>query len=90
MLFVQRFDLRLVLTLRVVGTGSVLALELFDLRSVLAEEELHLDGMLARLNDMDERCAPRVSRFQALERERFRVLWDAIEAECSNERLAAE
>jgi len=61
-----------------------------SLRSVLAEEELHLDAMLARLADMDRDCAARVKRFQALELERFRVLWDAIEAECSGERLAAE
>ena len=61
-----------------------------SLRSVLAEEELHLDAMLARLGAMDKDCALRVKRFQALERERFRVLWDAIEAECSGERLAAE
>ena len=61
-----------------------------SLRSVLAEEELHLDAMLARLSDMDEHCAPRLKRFQATERERFCVLWDAIESECSGERLAAE
>ncbi len=61
-----------------------------SLRSVLAEEELHLGAMLARLSDMDKDCAPRVKRFQSLELERFRVLWDAIEAECSGERLAAE
>jgi hypothetical protein len=61
-----------------------------SLRSVLAEEELHLDAMLARLADMDTECSARVNRFQALEHERFRVLWDAIESECSGERLAAE
>ena len=61
-----------------------------SLRGVLAEEELHLDAMLARLGSMDKDCAPRVKRFQALEQQRFRVLWDAIEAECSGERLAAE
>jgi hypothetical protein len=61
-----------------------------SLRSVLAEEELHLGAMLARLRDMDKDCAPRVKRLQALELERFRVLWNAIEAECSGERLAAE
>ena len=61
-----------------------------SLRSVLAEEELHLDAMLARLTGLDKDCASRVKRFQALEQQRFRVLWDAIEAECSGERLAAE
>jgi hypothetical protein len=61
-----------------------------SLRSVLAEEELHLGAMLARLTGMDKDCASRVKSFQALEHERFRVLWDAIEAECRGERLAAE
>jgi len=61
-----------------------------SLRSVLAEEELHLDAMLARLGEMDSHCTPRMSRFQVLELHRFRVLWDAIEAECGGERLAAE
>jgi hypothetical protein len=61
-----------------------------SLRSVLAEEELHLDAMLARLAGMDKDCTSRIKRLQALELERFRVLWDAIEAECSGERLAAE
>jgi hypothetical protein len=61
-----------------------------SLRSVLAEEELHLDAMLARLSGMDSDCFARVKRFQALEHERFRVLWDAIESECGGERLAAE
>ncbi|MGH7489497.1 MAG: hypothetical protein ACREMY_28435, partial [bacterium] len=33
-------------------------------------------------------CSPRVTRFQALEQQRFRALWDAIEAESGSERLA--
>ena len=61
-----------------------------SLRSVLAEEELHLGAMLARLRDMDKHCAPRLKRFRSLEQQRFRVLWSAIEVECSGERLAAE
>jgi hypothetical protein len=61
-----------------------------SLRSVLAEEELHLDAMLVRLSGMDSDCAARVKRFQVIERERFGVLWNAIESECSVERLAAE
>ena len=60
-----------------------------SLRSVLAEEELHLSAMLARLTDMDPDCASRVMRFRALERQRFGVLWDAVEAECNGVRLAA-
>jgi hypothetical protein len=62
----------------------------FSLRSVLAEEELHLDAMLGRLTEMDPQCTPRVTQFQALERQRFRILWDAVEADCNGERLAAE
>ena len=62
----------------------------FSLRGVLAEEELHLRAMLARLTDMDSDCTARVPRFQTLEQQRFRVLWDAIEAECCGVRLAAE
>jgi len=62
----------------------------FTLKSVLAEEELHLAAMLARLSELDEGVAIRVNRFCALEDRRFRALWDAIEDECGRERLAAE
>jgi hypothetical protein len=61
-----------------------------SLKSVLAEEELHLAAMLARLTDMDPDCTTHVAQFQALEQQRFRVLWDAIESECNGVRLAAE
>ena len=61
-----------------------------SLRSVLAEEELHLSAMLARVTDMDPDCTSRVTRFRALEQQRFSVLWDAVEAECNGLRLAAE
>ena len=61
-----------------------------SLRSVLAEEELHLNAMVAHLTEMDPECSSRVMRFKALERQRFGVLWDAIEAECGRVLLAAE
>jgi hypothetical protein len=61
-----------------------------SVKSVLAEEELHLDAMLARLADMDAKCTARVAQFQALEQQRFRILWGAVEDECSSVRLAAE
>lgn len=61
-----------------------------SLKSVLAEEELHLDAMLARLADMDAQCMTRVAQFQALEQQRFPILWDAVEEKCSGVRLAAE
>ena len=60
------------------------------LKSVLAEEELHLAAMLARLSELDEAVASRIDAFCTLEDKRFRALWDAIEDECGRERLAAE
>jgi hypothetical protein len=63
---------------------------LLSLKSVLAEEELHLAAMLARLGEMDRECTVRVTRFEELEQQRFRVLWDAIQAESSSDSLAAE
>jgi hypothetical protein len=51
-----------------------------SLRSVLAEEELHLSAMLADLTETDPGCESRVARFKALERQRFGVLWGSIEA----------
>jgi len=61
-----------------------------SLRSVLAEEELHLNAMLAHLTELDTDCASRVTRFRALEQQRFSILWDAVEAECGRVLLAAE
>jgi hypothetical protein len=61
-----------------------------SLKSVLAEEELHLEAMLGRLAEMDAKCAARMAQFRALEQQRFRTLWEAIEQECSGARLAAE
>ncbi len=61
-----------------------------SLRSVLAEEELHLNAMLAHLTEMDPECPSRVARFKALEQQRFGALWGAIEAECGRVLLAAE
>ena len=54
-----------------------------SLKSVLAEEELHLDAMLARLTETDEECSARMGRFQESEQQRFHILWDAVEAECA-------
>jgi hypothetical protein len=61
-----------------------------SLKSVLAEEELHLDAMLARLAEMDAKFTGRVAQFQALEQRRFRILWNAVEQECNSFRIAAE
>jgi hypothetical protein len=60
------------------------------LRSVLAEEELHLGAMFERLGEMDPHRTPRLVRFKALEEQRFYILWNAVEAECSRRLLAAE
>jgi hypothetical protein len=54
------------------------------LKSVLAEEELHLAAMLARLSALDEHVASRVERFCVLENARFHALWDAIEESVSS------
>jgi ferritin-like protein len=61
------------------------------LKSVLAEEELHLDAMLARLHDMDPDAPRHVEKFASLEDTGFRTLWRAIESDArAPERLAAE
>jgi len=61
-----------------------------SLKSVLAEEELHLAAMLARLRTMDRDAGDRVTLFCGFEAVRFRALWSAIEGECVRAPLAAE
>lgn len=51
-----------------------------NLKSVLAEEELHLDDMLTRLAPLDAGWERRTQDFAAYEGERFRVLWAALDA----------
>jgi hypothetical protein len=60
------------------------------LKSILAEEELHLSGMLVRLKHMDSNVAARIALFSEFEQVRFRCLWSRIEEETLNPRLAAE
>ena len=60
------------------------------LKSVLAEEELHLDAMLARLRALDPHAEDRIALFTGFEEIRFQSLWSAIEQECAGARLAAE
>ena len=60
------------------------------LKSILAEEELHLSGMLARLTHMDSNVATRIALFSKFEEARFRSLWSRVEEESLNPRLAAE
>jgi hypothetical protein len=61
-----------------------------SLRSILAEEQLHLDEMFARLQAVDPETDARIGRFCAYEEIRFRKLWSAVETECKGQRLAAE
>lgn len=51
-----------------------------SLKSVLAEEELHLEQMLARLRELDARFVERVPIFLRLEERLFRTLWTALES----------
>jgi hypothetical protein len=60
------------------------------LKSVLAEEELHLDAMLARLHALDDDADRHIAEFRALEDKQFRILWRAIEGHCGPLRDAAE
>ena len=60
------------------------------LKSILAEEELHLSSMLTRLKHLDSNVAARIAIFSRFEEVRFRCLWSRIEEETLNHRLAAE
>ncbi len=60
------------------------------LKSILAEEELHLSAMLEHLKHMDSDVAARIALFSRFEEVRFRRLWSGIEEETQNHRLAAE
>jgi hypothetical protein len=49
------------------------------LKSVLAEEELHLSEMLAQLDAMDAQGERRIAAFTGIEARLFRTLWRAVE-----------
>jgi hypothetical protein len=61
-----------------------------SLTGVLAEEEHHLDAMMAEISALDGDAPARIARFAAFEDTRFRAFWSAIEAESAPGRLAAE
>jgi hypothetical protein len=61
-----------------------------SLKGVLAEEQSHLEEMLACLHANDPETPARITRFCAFEEVRFRCLWSAVESECTGRRLAAE
>src|SRR5579871_4390335 len=52
---------------------------LASLKSILAEEQLHLEDMIACLQAKDSETPARITRFCALEDDRFRNLWSAVE-----------
>jgi hypothetical protein len=60
------------------------------LKSILAEEELHLGTMAAHLRELDPEAEIRIARFSKFEEARFQSLWLQIEEECAAHRLAAE
>jgi hypothetical protein len=59
-----------------------------SLKSVLAEEEHHLDAMVADLAHADPKAPFRIPTFSAWEGSRFRRLWRAIEEASARPRLA--
>jgi hypothetical protein len=61
-----------------------------NLKSILAEEELHRRAMFARLREVDSKWESRIVQFSRFEEARFRSLWSQIEEECAVHRLAAE
>jgi hypothetical protein len=61
-----------------------------SLKSIQAEERLHLDEMFARLQAIDPETDARIARFCAFEDVRFRSLWSAVEDEAAGRSLAAE
>jgi len=86
----------LIVELRAVWTYRLYQLALMEhkialtLKAILAEEELHLRAMLARLKEIDRQAEPRIALFSGFEHVRFRSLWSGIEEECARLRLAAE
>lgn len=60
-----------------------------SLKSILAEEELHLEQMLQRLQQLNAAPAIHVPVFAGLEDRLFRTLWSALEGACAAQRRAA-
>jgi hypothetical protein len=60
------------------------------LKSILAEEQLHLEEMIERLRAVDPETDDRIQHFCAFEEIRFQSLWSAVESECTAHRFAAE
>src|ERR1051326_4798510 len=60
-----------------------------SLRSVLAEEQMHLEEMVACLQASDPETDARIECFCTFEEIRFRSLWSAVESDCADRRFAA-
>lgn len=60
-----------------------------SLKSILAEEELHLEQMLQRLQQLNAAPAIHVPVFAGLEDRLFRTLWSALEGACAAQPRAA-
>jgi hypothetical protein len=54
-----------------------------SLKSILAEEELHLEQMQQRLQQLDAAPAMHVPAFARLEDRLFRTLWSALDGACA-------
>ena len=61
-----------------------------SLASLLAEENLHLEAMLAEIRSRDGDARNRTEPFCAAEHAEFDRLWRAVELDCANIRAAAE
>jgi hypothetical protein len=83
-------ELRAVWTYRLYQTVLTEENAGITLKSILAEEELHLAAMLAGLKHRDSNVAARIALFSQFELVRFHCLWSRIEAEALNHRVAAE
>jgi hypothetical protein len=60
------------------------------LKSILAEEELHLQAMSTNLRELDRDAESRIAHFSAFEDGRFDSLWSVIEEECAAPRRGIE
>jgi hypothetical protein len=86
----------LIVELRAVWIYRVYQLVLMEqkigltLKSILAEEELHLTAMIARIRDLDPQADSDIALFSEIEAIQFHALWSEVEEECAVYCLAAE
>lgn len=82
-------ELRAIWFYRLYQDALVESGSLLSLKSVLAEEELHLEEMLDHIAQLDPQMDARLKDFMVYESGRFDVLWNAI-ARAANETGSAE